>query len=800
MPPSSSRRLLGRVRVKKTKPPRPPPPPPPPPPPYFRPDYAGPLQPVPFMNQTLLNPADCSGFLQPRVYIESQAWFTPDMPSVPDAVNTKSMHLHVGTCFPHRQWIAGFIAMNVLVQKHNFVPQASETDVRAEFQLSSSNVSLKISGATTNTSGWQCKNATDYSVLCMQVYQVLIPTISDTYIIPDGLNDLRLIATAKVNDGFNLRTMQARISSNVVINNSGNVPYPKRLRNVLPVTQIAVMAFPWAYTHAELIADIPLAPLKGNWTFPVRNFVKTNTANVTGVFISVDPVFHKNPVILGQTLKNLPSAGDLPISNCPPINGHVDCNFTGLTIDTTTFNDTTWHKLFIRTDSFVGNDDPLLVAANAGKAANKKIGGGTFSAVTLVMFRTNNTGTAPADPLPAPGDGSGTNGSTGPSGFTPPPGVVVFNGSQPIPGVEYTLNITANDHKCEGWIEPRTFIEGSSWYTRPEADIASGSSQITVGGCLPHGRKIAGQLPVDVLVSRIRPPPGSLESVNVTVTLGWGVDGSFTSNANFSITFKLAQRTAWTCDGPGNAYCKAVFGGWINTKPDGGLWVIPDGLLQVMLEATGTIHDGNSLRTFLTRAYSFTVLANNKDTDLTGRSLSAVDESKAKQGFPWTINLARLRGAVPVLPLTATWSFSTIHEVQSRTANLTKMYVAAQPTQKTWGPDGGSAPGPTVVLLDLSLSSLPASCPVYKPWRPECNFTNHQLDVTRICNGFYKIIIRTDSFVSPSDFALLAFNEKLAPEARVAAGTFSAGLAFAVQPRAVACCTKRRLPVEKRAA
>jgi hypothetical protein len=81
--------------------------------------------------------------------------------------------------------------------------------------------------------------------------------------------------------------------------------------------------------------------------------------------------------------------------------------FTGLTIDTTTLNDTTWHKLFIRTDSFVGNDDPLLVSFNAGKAANKKIGGGTFSAVTLVLFRTNNSGAAPADPLPAPGDGSG---------------------------------------------------------------------------------------------------------------------------------------------------------------------------------------------------------------------------------------------------------------------------------------------------------------------------------------------------------------------------------------------------------
>jgi hypothetical protein len=65
--------------------------------------------------------------------------------------------------------------------------------------------------------------------------------------------------------------------------------------------------------------------------------------------------------------------------------------------------------------------------------------------------------------------------------------------------------------------------------------------------------------------------------------------------------------------------------------------------------------------------------------------------------------------------------------------------------------------------------------------RRECNFTSHQLDVTKICNGGYKIFIRTDSFVSNTDPALLAFNDKLAPEDKVAGGTFSAGLAFAVK-------------------
>lgn len=54
-----------------------PPPPAPPPPPYFQPLYYGKDQKVPPIDQVLNSPADCSGFMQPRVYMESQAWFTP---------------------------------------------------------------------------------------------------------------------------------------------------------------------------------------------------------------------------------------------------------------------------------------------------------------------------------------------------------------------------------------------------------------------------------------------------------------------------------------------------------------------------------------------------------------------------------------------------------------------------------------------------------------------------------------------------------------------------------------------------
>lgn len=37
-----------------------------------------------------------------------------------DAVSTQSMHLHVGACVPHRQWMSGVIKVAFLVQRHAY--------------------------------------------------------------------------------------------------------------------------------------------------------------------------------------------------------------------------------------------------------------------------------------------------------------------------------------------------------------------------------------------------------------------------------------------------------------------------------------------------------------------------------------------------------------------------------------------------------------------------------------------------------------------------------------------------------
>jgi hypothetical protein len=78
-----------------------------------------------------------------------------------------------------------------------------------------------------------------------QVFTVWIKTLNPTanYVVPDGLNSLRIRASSRVNDGIRMRGIEARIRSWVIINNMGNAPWPNRKDYFLE--QIANTGFPW---------------------------------------------------------------------------------------------------------------------------------------------------------------------------------------------------------------------------------------------------------------------------------------------------------------------------------------------------------------------------------------------------------------------------------------------------------------------------------------------------------------------------------------------------------------------------
>jgi hypothetical protein len=85
---------------------------------------------------------------------------------------------------------------------------------------------------------------------------------------------------------------------------------------------------------------------------------------------------------------------------CPPSSkGHVDCKGTSA-VDTTTLANG-WHRLFIRADSLVPQNDPVLMAANAKNGPAAQIGGGTFSSVVMTAFQVSNE-KPPPPPSPPP--------------------------------------------------------------------------------------------------------------------------------------------------------------------------------------------------------------------------------------------------------------------------------------------------------------------------------------------------------------------------------------------------------------
>ena len=154
---------------------------------------------------------------------------------------------------------------------------------------------------------------------------------------------------------------------------------------------------PQAYTHAHLEQPVPLQPVGGLWTFKWNNFILTNTANITSGFMSINPGFHKDPVVLGSWYKNV-TTPDAAL--CPPNSkGHVDCKGSW-TLDTNTLANG-WHRLFIRADSFVPQNDPVLMAANAKNGPSAQIGGGTFSSVVMTAFQVYNE-KPPPPPSPPP--------------------------------------------------------------------------------------------------------------------------------------------------------------------------------------------------------------------------------------------------------------------------------------------------------------------------------------------------------------------------------------------------------------
>jgi len=677
------------------------------------------------------------------------------------------MHLHIGACVPHKQWIGGDVPLQLVVQKHLFKNPNEAVGLEVQFEWKTGNTTIKVSEAgSPKVPTWDCSKPE--LNLTMQVYQIWVKTVNPiaNYIVPDGLNSLRIRASSKVFDGIRMRGIEARIRSWTIVNNGGNAPYPSRSDYFLE--QIANTGFPWAYTHAELRTELPTTPIRGNWTFKTDHFILTSNSNTTHSFVSIDPAFHQpggNLAYLGIPIfadEDTSADGVTVNPNCPvnPKTWHVDCSYKNWTLDTTQLSDG-YHKLFLRTDSLVRADDPLLVAFNQ-QNPNGMLGAGTFSAVTLVALRVDNNNSTETS---APDEYSGTTDNGLVKNPKPPAGVVFFNGSNAVlPNASQVL--TTPVPTCEGWLEPRVYQEAQSWFTLDGLDIDYNSTHLHIGACLPYGQMIAGKLPLDIQVQKHYFLTNPNISVSVLVSFFW---------KGGNVTFELIQTAAlngWNCEIK-SAVCKQVLTAWIDTWPESGAWRVPDGLQELRLEAKVGFFDGFKMRTMSTMIQSRVIVAN---LGAPGANASnpwnpAVDYTKlnlmttSKLQFPWAYTHAHLEQPVPLQPVGGLWTFKWSNFILTNTANITSGFMSINP---------GFHKDPVVLGSWYKNVTTPdaALCPPNSKSHVDCK-GSWTLDTNTLANGWHRLFIRADSFVPQNDPVLMAANAKNGPDAQIGGGTFS---------------------------
>ena len=239
------------------------------------------------------DPLTCSGYPEPRVFLESQSWWT--LPGRdPDG---ESEHIHLATCFPHAASVSGVVEFDVRVMLHhikgtlNLVRAAIGSDVVTKLPLS-------VRCATADCTYW---------------YKLKVDTAAWPY---DGRQELRLTANVERDDG------------NRQYQSTGWQVY---FANGKPVSHYRssdlVIARGWydqgyGYANATFEAPFLTGPVSGIWR-PRLSFTKSRH------FVSIDAGFHAgNP----GTIVSQGSGSEIQPE-----------------IDTTKLTDG-WHRLFIRAD------------------------------------------------------------------------------------------------------------------------------------------------------------------------------------------------------------------------------------------------------------------------------------------------------------------------------------------------------------------------------------------------------------------------------------------------------------------
>lgn len=295
------------------------------------------------------DPLTCTGYSEPRVFLEAQDWWQP--PGQEDFG-----HVHMGMCFPRTNLPDGSINKVSGTVHFDFVVKLHNNPGTLDF------VRIHLYDG----------NGQNHQVVRVNVGSTC-PSGDCTFNIPVDL-DTRVSST----DGY------ANIRAAAIVHHPehggtkrfAGAAWPMYLANGNPVkdaikpTRIAGSSWYTGalYEEAELNSLLPYT-VSGTWTPLVRMEKGAGGVNVTSSFVSIDPSFHASPV----------DPGTVVLDRVGPYKGPVS-------IDTTALSNGS-HKLFIRAGAPCNG--------TAGNNCGKKPDGSsnnvaTHYSVQVITFEVNN--------------------------------------------------------------------------------------------------------------------------------------------------------------------------------------------------------------------------------------------------------------------------------------------------------------------------------------------------------------------------------------------------------------------------
>lgn len=264
------------------------------------------------------DPLTCTGYPEPRVFIEAQQWWMP--PGTEDFG-----HVHMGMCFPRYTLpngspnkVSGTVHFDFIVQLHNNPGTLQFVRIHLYDGNGQNHQAVRVNVG--ETAAQHCPATPDQ---CTWDIPVNLDTrVSST----DGYANIRTAAiVTHPNHGGTKRFAGGAWS--MYLNNGKPI---KNYQNNAPVRVGGSSWYTGAlYEEAELISSLPYT-VSGTWSPTVTMRPGAGGVDVTGSFASIDPAFHATP----------PNQGQVILNQSGPFKGQIS-------IDTTNLSNGP-HKLFLR--------------------------------------------------------------------------------------------------------------------------------------------------------------------------------------------------------------------------------------------------------------------------------------------------------------------------------------------------------------------------------------------------------------------------------------------------------------------